>query len=235
MAGVTALTASLGGWQLRRAEEKTALQAQTDRAATAAPIALGGVLLEADAIAGRAVSVRGRFVPAGTVFIDNRTHQGVAGFHVLTPVKIPESALHVLVLRGWVARDVRDRNRLPAVPTPAGDVDITGLAERSLARTMELQAPAPPGSEDRLWQNFDPAVYRRWSGLTLQPLVLRQSPTSAIDDGLVREWRTAGGDVDKHRAYALQWFAMSAAAAAVTLYLVYSLRRDARIRQTPAV
>ena len=220
MAGITALTASLGGWQLRRADEKTALQAQTDRAATAAPIALGGVLLEADAIAGRAVSVRGRFVPAGTVFIDNRTHQGVAGFHVLTPVKI---------------QDVRDRNRLPAVPTPAGDVDITGLAERSLARTMELQAAAPPGPDDRLWQNFDPAVYRRWSGLTLQPLVLRQSPASAIDDGLVREWRTAGGDVDKHRAYSLQWFAMSAAAAAVTLYLVYSLRRDARIRQTPAV
>ena len=68
------------------------------------------------------------------------------------------------------------------------------------------------------------------TGLELQPFVLRQSSAVAYPDGLVREWRAAGGDVDKHHGYALQWFAMGAAAAAVTLYLIYLARRDSRKR-----
>ena len=97
-----------------------------------------------------------------------------------------------------------------------------------LERTLELNAMPEPQPGDRLWQNFDPDVYRRWSGLELHAFIIRQSPAGAPEDGLVREWRTAGPDVDKHRGYALQWFVMSAAAAAVTLYLMYLARRDSR-------
>ena len=228
MALVTALTASLGQWQMRRAAEKRAQQSVLERAAQAGPYALDGRPLAAGQISGRLVQLQGRFIPDDTIFIDNRTHQGVAGFYVLTPVKIKDSSLHVLVLRGWIARDVQDRNRLPMVKTPADDVQIAGIAEPTLERTLELKAMPEPQPGDRLWQNFDPDVYRRWSGLDLQPFIIRQSAVGSPDDGLVREWRTAGPDVDKHRGYALQWFVMSAAAAAVTLYLMYLARRDSR-------
>ena len=228
MALVTAMTASLGAWQLRRADEKRAQQSVVERAAQAGPRLLDGAPLATDQASGRLVRVRGRFVPDHTIFIDNRTHQGVAGFYVLTPVKIHDSPLHVLVLRGWIARDVRDRNRLPAVTTPAQEVQVTGIAEPRLERTLELKAMPDPQPGERLWQNLDPDVYRRWSGLELQPFIIRQSATGAPDDGLAREWRVAGPDVDKHRAYALQWFLMSAAAAAVTLYLINLARRESR-------
>lgn len=228
MALVTALAASLGAWQMRRAEEKRVQQSVVERAAQAGPRSLEGTPLATDQASGRLVQVRGRFIPDDTIFIDNRTHQGVAGFYVLTPVKIHDSSLHVLVLRGWIARDVQDRNRLPAVRTPAQEVQVTGIAEPTLERTLELKAMPEPRPGERLWQNLDPDVYRRWSGLELQPFIIRQSAAGADDDGLVREWRVAGPDVDKHRAYALQWFVMSAAAAAVTLYLIYLARRESR-------
>ncbi len=228
MALVTALTAALGQWQMRRADEKRAQQAIVDQAVQAGPRPLEGTRLPADQVTGRLVRVKGRFVPDDTIYIDNRTHQGVAGFYVLTPVKIHESSLHVLVLRGWIARDVQDRNRLPVVTTPTQDVQITGIAEPTLERTLELKAMPEPRPGERLWQNLDPDTYRRWSGLDLQPFIIRQSAAGATDDGLVREWRVAGPDVDKHRGYAVQWFAMSAAAAAVTIYLMFLARRDSR-------
>ncbi len=228
MAAVTAVTFSLGQWQMRRAAEKTLLQAQFDRATRSAPILVGARRLEPAALAGAAVVLRGRFVPEGTLYIDNRTHNGVAGFHVLTPVRIEASRLHVLVLRGWIARNIQDRNRLPVVPTPDQIVEITGTVEPGLPRTLELKAAPAPKPGERLWQNLDPAVYQAWSGLALQPFVVRQSNVLPIADGLVREWRTAGSDVDKHHGYALQWFVMAAAAAAVTIYLAYLIRRDSR-------
>ncbi|MBU6272648.1 MAG: SURF1 family protein [Betaproteobacteria bacterium] len=226
MAAVVALTTSLGLWQLRRAEEKRGLQAQAERAARQAPLRIGRDALP-DPIEGVAVSVTGRFLPEATVFIDNRTHQGVAGFHVLTPVRITGTVEQVMVLRGWVARDPVDRNRLPPVNTPEGEVTVTGTAQRELARALELSTARAPQPGERLWQNFDAAVFTAWSGLSLRPLVVRQAP-GGVDDGLVRQWRSAGADVDKHRGYAVQWFAMAAAAGAVALYLFLSLLRHAR-------
>ena len=226
MAAVVAITTSLGQWQLRRADEKRALQARADKAAQQAPLRIGRDPLP-EPVDGVPVAVVGRFLPQTSVFIDNRTHQGVAGFHVLTPVRITGVSEHVMVLRGWVARDPVDRNRLPPLTTPDGEVTLTGMAERQLARTLELAAARPPGPDERLWQNFDPAVFTAWSGLSLLPFVVRQAP-GGVDDGLVRQWRVAGADVDKHRGYAVQWVAMSAAAGAVALYLFLSLLRHAR-------
>lgn len=228
MAAVVALTSSLGFWQLRRADEKAGLQARAEQARAAGPLSIGPDPWP-QPLEGRAVRLQGRFVPAGTVYIDNRTHRGVAGFHVLTPVKIDGAAQHLMVLRGWVPRDVRERAKLPEVPTPEGEVLITGLVEARLGRALELSESPPPGPGERLWQNYDPARYRSWSGLVLHEAVVRQDP-GGIDDGLVREWRMAGSDVDKHLGYAFQWFAMAAAALAVTLYLMVSLRRHARSR-----
>jgi surfeit locus 1 family protein len=225
MAGVVALTTSLGLWQVRRADEKAGLQARAEQARAAGPLDLGAGPLPAG-LEGRAVRLRGRYVPAGTIYIDNRTHRGVAGFHVLTPVRIDAAAQHVMVLRGWVPRDPRERMRLPAVPTPEGEVEITGLVEARLGRTLELRESAPPGPGERLWQNYDPERFRAWSGLPVLDAVVRQDP-GGVDDGLVREWRMAGNDVDKHRGYAFQWFAMAAAALAVTLYLMVALIRHA--------
>ena len=231
-AAAIALTVSLGNWQMRRAEEKRALQAQRDEADAASPVEIGREAVDPAAVELRRAAATGTFLPERTVYVDNRTWKGVAGFHVLTPLKMEGSSLHLLVLRGWVPRDARDRAALPPVPAPSGPVRVEGIAERDLAQAMELARSAPPGPQDRLWQNASLERFAAWSGLPMQPIVLRQlgdaSPAPGVAgaaaetlrDGLVRDWPRPGGDVDKHRGYAFQWYSLAALVAALWLWFV---------------
>ena len=223
---VVALTLSLGNWQLRRADEKRAIRARAEQAGHSAPVVVPAQPVDAAALDGRRVAVRGRFLAGRTVFVDNRTHNGVAGFHVATPVRIEGSELHVLVLRGWVPRDPRDRARLPEVSTPEGIVEVEGLAEAKIPQALELRAPTPPGPLDRVWQNLALDRFAQWSGLALQPVLVRQFDGPATQDGLVRDWPEARVDVDKHLGYAFQWFAMSAATFGLWAWFTFFRRRD---------
>jgi cytochrome oxidase assembly protein ShyY1 len=223
---VVAAALSLGQWQLRRADEKRAMQAQVDAAASAAPVSIAPAPVDPATVDGRRVVVRGHWVAQRTIFIDNRTYKGVAGFHVVTPVKIEGSQLHVLVMRGWVARDPRDRLRLPEPDTPSGLVEIQGLAQARIPQVLELQAAPMPGPDERIWQNLDYGRFERWSGLRLQPVLIRQSPDSPESDGLVRDWPVAGVDVDKHLGYAFQWFLLAAVTTGLWLYFGFFRRRD---------
>jgi cytochrome oxidase assembly protein ShyY1 len=180
------------------------------------------------AIDGQRVQVEGTFVPARSIFLDNRTREGVAGFHVLTPLKLAGRNEHVMVLRGWVARDPFDRNRLPPVITPSDPVRVTGLAVAELQQPMMLGEEPVPGPGDRLWQHFDYAKFSGWAGITLHPVVVRQTAEPDYRDGLARDWNQPGVSVDRHRAYAFQWFALTAAAFVTWMVL---LRRQTTPRQ----
>lgn len=232
---VVAVTVSLGNWQLRRADEKRALQAQRDAAERDAPVDVTGSGNDAVALDGRRVRVRGRFVSEFDVFIDNRTWRGVAGFHVLSPLRLAGSDSYVLVLRGWVASDPRERWRVPRVPVPEGEVEVEGIALRELAHTLELGRTREPGPDDRIWLNVDLDRYRRWSGLSVQLPIVReltppQTASGAFDDGLVRDWARPGGDVERHVAYAFQWYAMAALAGGLWIWFVALARWRGRSR-----
>jgi surfeit locus 1 family protein len=189
---VVALTVSLGQWQGRRADDKAAQQLERDAALAAPPVSLE-VAAEGAALDGSRVIATGIFDAPHSVFLDNRTRNGVAGFHVLTPLRIGDDALarHVLVLRGWIARDLADRERLPALRTPTTTVRVEGLALADLPQPIVLSDQAGQSAHGgKLWQRFDLDAYRRWSGLTVLPVLVRQ--TSELDDGLARDWAQPG-------------------------------------------
>lgn len=220
---IVLVTVSLGRWQLRRADEKAALEQLREQARHSAPVLLDG-RAAADQTAGwigRRVSAAGRYDSRGTILLDNRTHDGQAGFHVLTPLKLSGSGAVVLVLRGWTPGD--PANRLSARPfqTPTGPLLISGMAEQDLPQTLQLGKDPVPGPEDRVWQYFDYEKYRRWSGLAVIPMLIRED--DGQEDGLTRDWVSPGSDVSRHRGYAFQWFVMAAAAALGWLW--YNLRR----------
>ena len=95
MAAVIAMlvTASLGRWQLRRAAEKEAYQAQLD-ARAAMPALEGHSLLTPlapsaqEELQHRQVVLQGEWLPQYTVYLDNRQMQGRPGFYVLTPLRL---------------------------------------------------------------------------------------------------------------------------------------------------
>ena len=95
-----ALTVSLGNWQLRRADEKAALQAIRDEAAAAGPVDFTGRSGDPGDLVGSLLRVTGQFDDDRTVFLDNRTHNGIAGFYVVAPMRVPGRDRVVMVLRG---------------------------------------------------------------------------------------------------------------------------------------
>jgi len=231
---VVILGVSLGLWQLRRAEEKAALQLARDRAAAAPALQLGAPagtpptsaagLPSPAALDGQLVQATGSFVAERSIFLDNRTHESVAGFHVLTPLKLAGRDAYVMVLRGWIAGDPYERSRLPALTTPTGPVDVTGVAVADLQQPMMLGKEPVPGPQDRLWQHFEYRKFAEWAGFELYPVIVRQTVEPAYRDGLARDWNEPGVSVDRHRAYAFQWFAMTAAAILTWIILLWRSR-----------
>lgn len=211
-----ALTVSLGNWQLRRADEKLALQAAWDRAeqTPALPVAGVDIVGVADRLPLR-VRLRGRFVFAHEVWLDNRQMDGQAGLMLVTPLRLADGAV-VLVNRGFARRDPRDRTRLPAVERPEGEVTVDGLAMAHTARVLQLGENAPAGSGPVVWQNLDYESFERASGLSVARWVVQQ--TNGADDGLLRNWPRFSAGVDKHYGYALQWFALAALITALTAF-----------------
>lgn len=211
-----ALTLALGNWQLSRAHEKEALAARLAQLSRDPPVSLSAEPMEAEDLEWRRVTVRGRFEPRFAVFIDNRIRRGAAGYHVVMPLDIG-GGRYVLVNRGWVAANP-DRARLPGIRTPAGSVEITGLAVTPSRRFLELSGQF---SEGRVWQNLTLERYRQAFPIALQPVVIEQE--SPLDDGLAREWDPPDVGVDRHYGYAFQWLAL--AATILVLYVAIHLKR----------
>ena len=222
-----ALTVSLGNWQLRRADEKLALQAAWDRAEQTPALPVAGVDIAgvADRLPLR-VRLCGRFVFAHEVWLDNRQMDGQAGLMLVTPLQLADGAV-VLVNRGFARRDPRDRMRLPAVERPEGEVTVDGLAMAHTARVLQLGENDPAGSGPVVWQNLDYESFERASGLSVARWVVQQ--TNGADDGLLRNWPRFSAGVDKHYGYALQWFALAALITALTAFFgLRALRRRSR-------
>lgn len=217
-----ALTARLGAWQLDRAAQKIALQAAIDTEAVKPAIdnaALGG--------AGplhRRVALRGTWLAERTVWLDNRPMDGHAGFFVVTPLLLAGRSEAILVQRGWAPRNQRDRQQLPPLVTPVGEVVVEGRLAASPSRLFELGE----GSSGAIRQNLDPAAFAVESGLRLLPLTVVQ--TAPADDGLLRHWPAPDLGLQKHYGYAFQWFALCALI--VGLYVWFQLVRP-RLRKQP--
>ena len=235
-AATVLVTASLGQWQLRRADEKqqaqallTARQQQPpwhaadwpcdDRSAEALPVQ-------------RPAQLTGTWLTERTVWLDNRTQQGRTGFEVLTPLRLhaPGSACDgrlLLVQRGWVPRHARDRQHLPELPTPGGLVTVPGRVVASVSRVYQLgEEPLPSASSHSpplIRQNVDVAFWRAWLGQSPLPgavLQVQAEPESS-PTVLSRHWAAPDLGRDKHLAYAVQWFALSAVAGGLTLWFQF--------------
>jgi surfeit locus 1 family protein len=207
---------ALGNWQSRRADAKRALAQELDQAARAAPLELPAARVDAAPLIHRRVAARGVFLPERTVLLANRMRQARAGYEVVTPLRLGDSAWHVLVERGWVAAP-QTAGALPQVRTPPGAQHIDGIALERLPRALETGVS--PGGNVR--QNLDLAAFAAETGLALQPLIIEQH--SDTGDGLQRDWPRADLRIEMHESYALQWYTF--AALAIVLAVVLSFRR----------
>ncbi len=218
-----ALFASLGGWQLRRAEESRATLARfalgwDEAVLTAPPRTLD------DGARFRRLEVHGELVAAPQFLLDNMVHEGVAGYHVLTALRVLGSSERVLVNRGWVAV-AGGRSVLPDVAAPGGSRRVTGRLERLPRPAIRLGSAASETARG-------PTVVVQFptaadvAALLGEPVLdyqLLLDPAEA--DGYVRAWQAPGLPPERHWAYAGQWLALAAGAAAAALTILFKAWR----------
>lgn len=223
------LTARLGIWQLDRASQKKALQAEIHAQSEAAPLApdaLPGNASEADRLRHRRIHLQGQWLAQHTVYLDNRQMNGRPGFFVLTPLRLPAGDA-VMVQRGWVPRHFTERTQIAPFTTPEGGVTVLGRMAPWPSRLANLgqEAPGP------IRQNLDLAAYAAETRLALRPLAVIELSAEGGGpvDGLQRDWPQPAVDVHKHYGYAAQWFALSALTAG--LYVWFQLIQPRRSRR----
>lgn len=215
---VIVIMVQLGNWQLSRAREKEARQEKLDTLSHQPAVSLPPDLVKLEDFQYRKTEVQGMYLPEYTVYLDNKIYRGVAGYHIITPLKIGSGPMCVLVNRGWVAAD-HDRSRLPDITTPSEPVLVSGVATAATQKTLELSKEMVSG---RVWENLDLERYRNATGLQLQPVMILQQDN--VKDGLVRDWARPDLGIGKNLGYAFQWFAM--ALAVLIIYLVLSVKRE---------
>lgn len=215
-----ALLVSAGFWQLGRADEKRALAVERDYRGAKDTLVIEPGLAETasmERLRHRRARARGHYRAHRQYLLDNRTHRGVAGYHVLTPLRLEGSDVHVLVNRGWQPVGP-DRTRLPdtAVGTQTGIAEGLLVAPPAAGLTLG-ETGYETESWPRLVQQVDLARMQAQLGAPLLPFVLRLSPDA--DDGYVREWQVrAAMTPERHLGYAVQWFALAAALVALCVW-----------------
>lgn len=201
-----------GYWQLDRADQKDALFASFDRAATGKIQA--GLPTDPET---RYVPVRveGRF-QGKRLLHDNRVRDRTVGIDLYELFRTNDHQA-LLVNRGWLALPV-DRSIPELPPSPQETTTIEGFWS------------PPPASGIRLGElAFDGAIpllpyldLQRISAHVQAEVgtrVLLQ--TEPEHDVLIRDWRPAVMSADRHRAYAFQWFSFAAAVALISIVMTY--------------
>jgi len=213
----------LGLWQSGKGDKLEAELAQHAARHQLGAVTVGASLVDASQLRDAPITATGYYEPQYQIFLDNRQDNGQPGVHVITPFKIEGTQTRILVNRGWVGWP-RGRSVLPTVATPAGRVQVTGLAFVPSTKKFFLM-PDHPEVSSQLWSRLDLARFSALLGHPLQPVVLLQNSGDA-NDTLVRRWDPPENRVGMHRGYAFQWFGM--ALALLIFYLLASIRKGDR-------
>jgi surfeit locus 1 family protein len=210
------LFAILGQWQIQRKIEK---QQMLDRFERAPEMPLDQALDSGLDFA--RVDILGRYESNWQLLLDNKIWKGQPGVHVMS-LFYPKQGQAFLVDRGWVGMSP-DRRNLPEVTTPEGERLISGLLSKLPDGGVKLGQPDVIGrlAGPKLLTYLEIEAVSDAAGVTIAPMILKLDAAdgSGFED---RDWQPAVILPPQHQAYAVQWFALSAAA--IILLFTFGIR-----------
>jgi len=212
---------NLSGWQRERLDEKKASNAlvtarMDDPVAPLSDVlAPGDEALVPDAVF-RRVTATGTFDETGQMLVANRSLDGLAGWWVVTPLRLDDGPT-VAVVRGWVPMSVTPDGSWDEFAPVEGEVTVTGLLQASQDRVAgptddlrTLPRVNVPLIGERLAVDMVPA----WLQLESQA----PAPTGSLPRVLAPPELTEGS----HLSYAVQWLLF--ASLTVIVYLTLLVR-----------
>ncbi|MBI3561024.1 MAG: SURF1 family protein [Gammaproteobacteria bacterium] len=220
---LSVLFVGLGFWQNWRGDYKQGVVLAEQQRSMLPAIEINGAALDMNSMQYRQVSVTGNFDASHTLFIDNKIHQGMVGYQVVTPLQIANTNTYVMVNRGWVPLGM-SRQHLPVIATPPIRLTIHGRLQLPTAGVSKLGLNRSNPGWPALVRWLDIPSITAETGLALKPYIILQAPSDT--DGFVRDWPMLSDSPDRNYAYALQWF--SFAVIVVFLWIKLNLRRSDR-------
>ncbi|KAL8278665.1 hypothetical protein RQP46_008957 [Phenoliferia psychrophenolica] len=216
-------TAFLGTWQIQRLRWKLQmidqLESKLDQDAVGLPARID---LEAiPEFAYRRVYVEGTFDHDHEILLGPRTRDGEIGFQVIAPFVRGEGKDTILVNRGFVKRDHKDRRDRPEGEIE-GKVQIVGML-RDQDRSNSFTPQNTPAKEE--WVFSDIKQMADHTGA--EPVLVDE--IFAGNAGQIREKLAVGSPVgraasielrNQHLTYAVTWYALSLATAFLFIRLV---------------
>jgi cytochrome oxidase assembly protein ShyY1 len=201
----------LGVWQLQRAAQKDALyEAYLERSgalpesAAALGLAAGMNALPAAAEFAR-LRLQGSYRPGEYYLIDNQVRDRAVGYSVLQRFRDADGTIW-LVRRGFVA-SAGPRGHLPEVPAPTGPQVILAVVWPDTGLVPLLQSEPEDDGWPRLRQRVDLAVMAGRDPRTVPAELRLESGQPGVLEPPVLNFPSGA---DRHRGYAVQWFALAA-------------------------
>ena len=190
----------LGLWQIERGQAKTGIIDEFNANLESEPQYLDDRAKKWDR-----VFVKGTWENSRQILIDNVIHRGVAGYKVLTPLRVLESDKLVLVDRGWIKRN-KYRENLPDIDLLENELTVSGILEYpelGLVLSDDLVSPDWP----KVSQTKNPNVLLKEYDENTYNLILLADPVLKNSLEYIKITPT-NMMPSKHYGYAAQWFSM---------------------------
>jgi surfeit locus 1 family protein len=222
---VLVILLSLGTWQVKRLQWKEGLLADIAERQAVAPVPLTDI----EAMAARGGDIEYRKVTASGHYLNDKerhffaTYNGMSGFYVYTPLQLDDGRF-LLVNRGFVPYDQKEPNSREKGEL-SGEQAVAGLARARL--------PAKPSS---LLPNNDVAKnIFYWKDLDVMVLSVGLDPTKVVPFFVDADTAPNPGGLpvggvtivdlpNDHLQYAVTWYGLAAALAAIVAISWYRKR-----------
>lgn len=210
---VSFLTA-LGFWQLSRAQQKvTLLQAFNERK-NVTPLTSNSINQQGDWRFYRTALI-GRFDNQHTFLLDNKIFHSEVGYEVYTLFIAYGIKQPILIDRGFIPKG-EERKILPQIKTILGNVTIIGMLNLPPAY-FALGEMLDTVDQDRgitRVEYINLAELDKYLNMSLFPYIVTLAPDQPY--AYKTEWQIVTMPPEKHRGYAVQWFAL-----ALTLLILF--------------
>ena len=209
---------SLGLWQIERGQAKTNLLDDFEKKILGKPSYINQKSQKWDR-----VYVEGKWDSSKQILIDNVIRRGIAGYKVLTPLRMKETDQIILVDRGWIKQNTF-RDQLPDIKLLQIDEVVSGILEipeLGLVLSDDLVSKEWP----KISQTKNLGVIKNEYDENIFPMILLADPTLKISLEYIKITPTNMTPI-KHYGYSAQWFLMFIVLC--FMYVWYGYKRNAK-------